>query len=225
MNEAEKTAYFRKAQTWDNEIIAGAIASRNRAWIMAICSMTIACLSLLALLFLLPLKTFEPYVIAVDRNTGYYEVARGLKDTNLSSDQAITESNLVHYVSLREQYNPSILKENYEKVVIMSDDTALKEFRDLWGSNNPKNPSIKMGQKTAIDIKIKSVSFISNKIASVRFLEEKKSPEGTKISHWNAVIEFQYTQKPTQMKKRFENPLGFQVINYRVNPEALETSL
>lgn len=224
MNEADKEAYFKRGQTWDNEIIAGAIASRNRAWILAVCSLLISCLSLLTLLLLLPLKTFEPYVIAVDRNTGYYEVARGLKDSDLTSDQAITESNLVRYVSLREQYNPAILKDNYETVVIMSGDTALKEFRDLWGSNNPENPSIKMGNKTAIDVKIKSVSFISDKIASVRFMEEKRSPEGLKTSHWNAMIEFHYTQKPAQMKERFENPLGFQVVNYRVNPEALETT-
>jgi len=223
MNEADQEAYFKRGQTWDNEIVANAIASRNRAWILAVCALVIACLSLLTLLFLLPLKTFEPYVIAVDRNTGYYEVARGLKDMGLASDQAITESNLVRYVSLREQYNPAILKNNYEKVVLMSGDAALKEFRDLWGQNNPDNPSIKMGKKTAVDVKIKSVSFINDNIASVRFIEEKRSPEGLKISHWNAVIEFQYTQKPTQMKERFENPLGFQITNYRVNPEALET--
>lgn len=218
-----KQDYFDKGQTWEYEIVANALSSRNRAWVMASFMGIIACLSLITLCLVLPLKTFVPYVITVDRQTGYYEVSKGLKDAALSSDEAVTQSNLVRYVSLREQYNPAILKDNFETIVMMSEDSALKDYRHLWSSKNPDNPSIKLGRKTTIDIKIKSVSFISDKIASVRFIRETRSPEGIKTSHWNAIIEFIYTQKPLQMKERFENPLGFRVINYRVNPEALET--
>jgi type IV secretion system protein VirB8 len=74
----------------------------------------------------------------------------------------------------------------------------------------------------SIDIKIKSVSFITDKTASVRFLREVRENDRTKVSEWNAVIQFRYSQKPMQMKDRFSNPLGFQVITYRVNPEVLE---
>ena len=220
---SEKEKYFNHGQTWDHEIIAGALQSRNRAWVLASGSMLLAVLAILTLIIILPLKTFEPYVITVDKQTGYYEVAKGLKDSDLASDQAVTESNLVRYVTLREQYNRAILENNYNSVVLMSGNGALKDFKDLWGANNPNNPSKKMGQKIAIDIKIKSVSFIGDKVAQVRFLKERRSPEGLKISHWNAVLEFRYTQKPTKMIERFENPLGFQVVNYRVNPETLET--
>ncbi|MBI1302057.1 MAG: type VI secretion protein [Alphaproteobacteria bacterium] len=215
--------YFKYAKTWDQEIVASALQSRNRAWIVATTCLILSLLCITALLLLLPLKTFEPYVVAVDRHTGYLEVVRGLKSSTLSEDQAITESNLVKYVSLREQYNPAILKNNYDEVVMMSGDQALKEFRELWAANNPDNPSVKLGTKSAIEIKIKSVSFISDRIASVRFLKEKTTPKGKKESHWNAVIEFHYAQKPTKMRERLSNPLGFQVTNYRINPEALES--
>lgn len=218
----EKQNYFNNGKTWDQEVIANALQSKNRAWLLTFASLTIAILSLLSLLLLLPLKTFEPYVISVDRATGYYEVARGLMASDLTGDQAVTESNLVRYVTNREQYNPAILKDTYDKVVLMSDAAALKDFRELWSASNPDNPSIKLGPKTAISIKIKSVSFIAEKIASVRFIKETKSAQSSKISHWNAVIEFQYTQKPEKMIDRFENPLGFQVTNYRINPETLE---
>lgn len=222
MNNQDIERYFKKAKDWDSEIVANALISRNRAWMVASMALILSCLSLITLLLILPLKTFEPYVISVDRNTGYYEVARGLKDSALTADQAITESNLVRYVSLREQYNPAILKDSYNKVVMMSGKGALKEFKTLWGPNNPENPSIKLGQKAAIEIKIKSVSFISKNIASIRFIEQQTAMDTVKTSHWNAVLEFQYVQKPLKMKERFENPLGFQVINYRVNPESLE---
>lgn len=218
-----KETYFKNGETWDSEIISNAIQSKNRAWIVAMFCMTISVLSLITLITILPLKTFEPYVVTVDQSTGYVEVTRGLKAGALSEDQAITESNLVRYVSLREQYIPAILKSNYEMTALMSGKAALKEFQNLWSASNPENPSIKLGNKTYVDIKIKSVSFINEKLVSVRFQKEKKTNDRVAISHWNAVIEFQYSQKPLKMKDRFSNPLGFQVINYRVNPEVLET--
>ena len=214
--------YYDKASTWDQEIIANAILSKKRAWIFAFICMGISILSLLTLILILPLKTFEPYVVTVDRSTGYLEVSKGLNDLTLSEDEAVTEANLVKYVSLREQYNPAILQQNYEAVSNMSDGQALKEYRELWAENNPNNPSRKMRDRGSIDIKIKSVSFINDKTASVRFLREVRENDRLRVSEWNAIIQFRYSQKPMQMKDRFSNPLGFQVTNYRVNPEVLE---
>ena len=92
--------YYDKASTWDQEIIANALLSRKRAWIFAFICMGISILSLLTLILILPLKTFEPYVVTVDRSTGYLEVSKGLKNLTLSEDEAVTEANLVKYVSL-----------------------------------------------------------------------------------------------------------------------------
>jgi type IV secretion system protein VirB8 len=218
----DREEYYKQGTTWDQEVIANALLSKKRAWIFAFICMGISVLSLLTLILILPLKTFEPYVVTVDRSTGYLEVSKGLNDTTLSQDEAITEANLVKYVSLREQYNPAILEQNYEAVSMMSDEKALKEYRELWAETNPNNPSRRLRNKGSIDIKIKSVSFITDKTASVRFLREVRENDRTKVSEWNAVIQFRYSQKPMQMKDRFSNPLGFQVITYRVNPEVLE---
>ena len=218
----DREEYYKQGTTWDQEVIANALLSKKRAWIFAFLCMGVSILSLLTLILILPLKTFEPYVVTVDRSTGYLEVSKGLNDTTLSQDEAITEANLVKYVSLREQYNPAILEQNYEAVSMMSDEKALREYRELWAETNPNNPSRRLRNKGSIDIKIKSVSFITDKTASVRFIREVRENDRTKVSEWNAVIQFRYSQKPMQMKDRFSNPLGFQVITYRVNPEVLE---
>jgi type IV secretion system protein VirB8 len=223
-NEVSKLQkYFKHGETWEQEIIANALQSRNRAWIMSFFCMGLAILSIVALLLLLPLKTFEPYIVTVDRSTGYLEVTKGLYQGNLTQDEAITQSNLVKYVSLRESYNPSILRENYDLVSLMSQGIALKEFQDLWNGKNSDNPSIVYGRKAAIDIKIQSVSFLNDKTASIRFQRELKENNQTKVSYWTAIINYQYTQKPTKMADRFLNPLGFQVTSYRINPEVLES--
>lgn len=214
--------YFKDGETWEQEVIANAFQSRNRAWILSFVCMGIAVLSLITLLLLLPLKTFEPYVVAVDRNTGYLEVTKGLYQGNLTQDEAITQANLVKYVSLRESYNPSVLRENYELASLMSQGAALQEYQQIWNGKNPNNPSIILGRKAAIDIKIQSVSFLNDKTASIRFQRELKENNQTKLSYWTAIIDYQYAQKPMKMAERFLNPLGFQVTSYRVNTEVLE---
>ena len=215
--------YMNAGDTWDREIFANMQQSRNRAWLLSFVCMGISILSLITLVLILPLKTFEPYVVTVDRSTGYLEVTKGLAQGNLTQDEAITEANLVKYVASRESYNPAILRENYDFVSLLSTGKALTEFRSLWDGKNPNNPSIIYGRQTSIDIKIQSVSFITDKTASVRFLREVHENNQIKTSSWNAVIEFQYSQKPLKMADRFSNPLGFQVLSYRINPEVLET--
>ena len=218
----EPRRYFNDGETWEQEIIANTLQSRNRAWFISFFSMGIAILSMITLLMILPLKSFEPYVITVDRNTGYLEVTKGLYQGNLTQDEAITQANLVKYVSLRETYNPSILRENYDLASLMSNGQALQEYQQLWNGQNPSNPSIVLGRKAAIDIKIQSVSFLNDKTASIRFQRELKENNQTKVSYWTAIIDYQYAQKPMKMSDRFLNPLGFQVTSYRVNPEVLE---
>ncbi|MBU0801459.1 MAG: type IV secretion system protein, partial [Alphaproteobacteria bacterium] len=138
----------------------------------------------------------------------------------------ITQSNLVRYLSARESYNPnpSALRENYEFVALLSGKSALKEFQLLWNGENPDNPSIKLGRKASVDIKIQSVSFLNERTASVRFSRELREDSLLKTSTWNAIIDFQYVQKPMKMIDRFSNPLGFQVTSYRINPEIMETT-
>jgi type IV secretion system protein VirB8 len=216
--------YFEDGETWDHEIFANMLQSRNRAWLMSFFCMGVATLSLLSILFLLPLKTFAPYIVTVDKSTGYVEVTKGLYEGSLTQDDAITESNLVRYVSTRESYNPSILRENYNFVALTSTGSALQESQQLWDGKNPDNPSVKMGQQSSIDIKIKSVSFLNEKTAAIRFLRTFRENGLVKTSSWNAVVDFQYVQTPLKMEDRFLNPLGFQITSYRVNPEAVENA-
>jgi type IV secretion system protein VirB8 len=214
--------HFKAGETWDQEVFANMRQSRNRAWAVAFFGMGSAVLSLICLALLLPLKTFAPYVVTVDRQSGYVEVTKGIYGGDLSQDEAVTQSNLVRYVSARESYNPVVLRENYDFVALLSSGEASKEFRQLWDGKNPDNPSIVYGKNAGIDVKIKSISLLNDKTAAVRFLRELHENDQTHVSHWNAIINFQYVQKPEKMADRFVNPLGFQIISYRINPDALD---
>jgi len=214
--------YFENGATWEHGIYANLESSRKRAWIIAFIALGLAMASILCLILLLPLKTFEPYVVTVDQSSGYTEITRSLKKGALSEQEAITESNLVRYVSLRESFNPHITRENYNLVALLSDQKALQEYEELWNENNPDNPSRIAGGKGTTDAKIKSVSFLNDETAQVRFMTQTRKENRVYQLHWNAIITFRYTQKPMKMLQRFENPLGFQVISYRKSQEILE---
>jgi type IV secretion system protein VirB8 len=220
--EGHPQEYFAMGETWDNEIFASIVHSRNRAWLLSFFCMGATLLALLSLVLLLPLKTFAPYVVTVDKSTGYVEVTKGLYDGAITPDDAVTESNLVRYVGTREAYNPSVLRENYNQVTLMSAGKALEEYRRLWDGKNPDNPSVRMGTSGTVAIHIKSVAFLNERTAEVRFQREYRAVDRTSLSDWNAIIDFQYVNKPMKMEERFQNPLGFQVLSYRINPETPE---
>lgn len=214
--------YFENGATWEHGVYANLEASRKRAWIVAFLSLGLAFACVLCLILLLPLKTFEPYVVTVDQSSGYTEITRPLKQGAISEQTAITESNLVRYVTLRESYNPHITRENYSLVALLSDQKALQEYEELWNENNPENPSRIAGGKGTTDVKIKSVSPLNDETSQVRFMTRTRKENRVYESHWNAIITFRYTQKPMKMLERFDNPLGFQVISYRKSQEILE---
>lgn len=214
--------YYAQGQSWEHSIYANLRSSKNRAWIVALISLATALCCVLCLAMLLPLKTYEPYVITVDKDTGYTHMTRPLKKGALSEDEAVRESNLVRYVVMRESYNPHILKENYKTIALLSDKNALHEFEELWSADNSDNPSKKLGFKSTIDVKIKSISLLNEQTAQVRFMTQLRKENTIRTAHWNVIITFQYTQRPLKMIERFTNPLGFQVISYRKSQEILE---
>lgn len=214
--------YFEDGATWEHEIYRSLRASTKRAWIITSALLVVTTLSLLSLVLLLPLKEFAPYVVTVDRSTGYVEVTRGLKPGPLTQDEAITQANLVRYVIARETYDPPDLEENYNRVVLMSEGEALEAHQNLWDASNPDNPAKVFGHDVETKVTIKSVTFLNEKTASVRFYRVRTERNVEATTHWVAIINFHYVDRPTRLLERFENPLGFKVMSYRVDQEVLD---
>lgn len=59
----------------------------------------------------------------------------------------------------------------------------------------------------------------------VRFARvlERSPTEKPLVTHWTATITFKYSGAPMKQRDRDRNPLGFQVTEYRVDPDAVES--
>jgi hypothetical protein len=66
-----------------------------------------------------------------------------------------------------------------------------------------------------------SLSFINDRVANVRFTRTVQTDTNIQNSDWIATITFRYTNAPMAEGDRYRNPLGFQVENYRADPEVV----
>ena len=184
----------------------------------------IALLALATLAMLVPLKSYEPYMVVVDKTTGFVEVKRPMAEGVLTQDEAVTTFNVVRYVKARETYDPKALKDNFDIAQLLGTGDASRELTEIFSPANPKNPIKILGMNTVVTTTIKSVTFPNNRTALVRFSTEEKSQTNTVVRHWVSLIRFRYTSTPMKNEYRFENPLGFQVTEYRRDQETAPTT-
>ena len=220
MNRPEKRkGYYEQGDTWDYEIHRKNEQSKKRAWVVAGVASTIAILAMLAVVLVLPLKEFAPYVITKDNSTGYIEVTRGLAPGDLQDDEAVTQANIVQCLTARETFDAQDVKENFEAVNLCMSEGALAEYRTLYARGSETSPVQLYGYAGVASVQIKSVQLLTPTTASVRFQTTLTMRERDTVNHWVAAIQFRYVQKPTSLAERFKNPLGFQITRYRRDQE------
>ncbi|MBP1844376.1 type IV secretion system protein VirB8 [Rhizobium petrolearium] len=221
-HDAALESYFQDGDRWEQEILKSAKRSRAIAWFITMVFGTITLLSLTALILLVPLKSFEPYIIEVDKNTGYLEVKSGLtKSVKLTDLQAITQANVVRYIRSREGYDPFAVTENFGIAALLSTNDAARELQELYSAANPDNPAKIYGKDKKVTVDLKSVTFSNPSTALVRFSTTEKSDTGQITRHYISVVRYRYTESPATNAWRFENPLGFQVYDYRRDQETV----
>ncbi|RUX44977.1 type VI secretion protein [Mesorhizobium sp. M4A.F.Ca.ET.050.02.1.1] len=216
--------YYKAGATWEDDTHRSLRRSRTLAWLVSGVASVVAGLSLLTLVLILPLKQFEPYVIEVDKTTGYLEVARALKPGDLSQNEAVTAANLVRYIRARETYDSREIKQNYDLAQLYSTGTASRDLTWAYTPSNAQSLDKIYGRNVTISVDVKSVSLLNSTTASVRFSTTTRRENSSTTDNWVAVVKFRYTTTPIKNEWRFDNPLGFQVIEYRRDQESAPTA-
>jgi len=211
--------YYADGATWEHDIARRNRNSRALAWIVAAVMSLVAIASLVTLALLVPLKTYEPYMVVVDKTTGFVEVKRPMAEGPLTQDEAVTTFNVVRYIKARETYDPKALKDNFDLAELLASGEAARELTELYSPANPQNPLKVYGTNTVVSVSVKSVTFPNNRTALVRFSTEEKSATSSITGNWVSLVRFRYTSTPMRNEFRFDNPLGFQVVDYRRDQE------
>jgi type IV secretion system protein VirB8 len=218
----DEQRYFETARTWEYDRMRAAIQSKRVAWGVAGGACALAVASVAAVAMLTPLKVVQPYVIRVDRSSGETEIVTALKGPQPRTyEDAVNRYFISQYVRLREGWLNDAARENAYTVMLMSDPAEASRYLANVQSNNKNAPSNIYGDKGYVSIAIRTISFLSPTVAQVRYTKIITFGQNTPVAqNWNAILTFRFTTAPEHEKDRNLNPLGFQVVNYRSDPEA-----
>lgn len=221
------------AVNYETTIADLAIRSAKRAWFVAFAAILMSLLLSGGYYYMLPLKEKVPFLVMADAYTGNATVARlegNFLDRSVTASEAINRSNVAHFVMMRESYDYSMMVlRDWRAVHSMSTSEVNVDYDNLYSKNNPNNPYTLYDRRSAIRVKILSISFIGGsatvapKGATVRFqrsLYDKSNGAVKPLDSKIATMEFTYNKNlRLEERDRIENPLGFQVTSYRVESD------
>lgn len=218
---SDHDTYYANAQSWADERVEAERRARRLAWIVAGVAGTIAVLLAIAIVMLLPLKTVQPYVVTVDRQTGAVEMATTVADGRLTQNEAVIEAELANYVRIRETFDATDLKTNFRRVQLLSAPDVRSAYIAAMAASNPASPLRTLGRGDTVAIRIKSVSLIGPGAALVRYDADRTAAGGRGVttSAFVSAIAFGFSGAPLSLADRFDNPLGFEVERYRRDAE------
>lgn len=224
-NDKELKQYLEEARTFDQDRLLAARRSTRVAWSVAGVAGLLACASTTAVIALAPLKTVEPFVIRVDQATGVPEVMTALTDGLEEYDEAVAKYFLALYVRTREGYSYAARSVIFDHVQIMSGPEEQAEFSASYNASNPDSPQYLFGKKTKAEVEIRSISFLDDGLAQVRFYRVTKNEDENleRRSQWVSTLTYTFDgQAEISAQDRMINPLGFVVTDYRADPEVVQ---
>ena len=221
------TAYFTEAASWDQDRAAQIRRSRRTAWWVAAGGWSCAVASAIALMVLMPLKRVDPFVIRVDNTTGLIDVVP-VYAGNADMPEAVTRYFLDHYVTVCERFNFSTAESDYEECGAFHTPQRNQIWYAAWNKTNPLSPLNTFKDGTVVRAQVTSVSFFQRSsgvtdLAQVRYVKARRPAGGTEEqkSYWIATVQYSFAEPAKDPKTRRWNPLGFKVIEFRSEPEAV----
>lgn len=220
---SERDTYYAAARTWADDRVAAAARQTRLAWIVAGAAGGIAAMLAIALVLLVPLKSVQPYVVTVDRQSGTVAIATTLTEGKLTQNEAVIQAQLATYVRARESFDETDLRVQYAQVQRLSAPAVARVYVTTMAAANPESPLRTLGRGDTVAVDVKSVSLISPGAALVRFDTRRSSLNGgqANVQSHVAAISFGFANAPLRLEDRFDNPLGFQVTRYRRDMEGM----
>ena len=211
-----------QARDWHADRYQAVYVSRNRWLVTALAGLTLAGLQAAALVCLVPLKTAVPFLIKEETSGAVTTLVPLSGKAPITYSEAVRKYFLARYVVDRETYDPMDLAENYQAVELMSLGTEERLFHQLIASTNPASPIVLYGREARRTIRIKSIAFLNDRTAQIRFTATvQRSSSLPSSSDWIATVAFKFGPVSSLEAERLVNPLGFSVTHYRIDQEVL----
>ena len=213
--------------TWEHSIVEARKASEKLAWNVTKAALALAFFCVVALALSMPLRQTVTRIVEVDKLTGETNVVRELP-AYVSSRNDINDKYWIKlFVIAHERYIAKILQKDFDSVKILSGDAVYTKYRSQFVGPNALQK--KLEDRVEIVPTILSITLSSPSIATVRFetsAQNVKNPgTTTEATRYIATLAYHYAPN-VYAKERdlIDNPLGFYVNTYQVDPEVAVTT-
>lgn len=215
---------------FEDELFFTLQQQRNNWAKIAIVCVAISLFSLICLVVVLPLDETKPYVVMVDKTTGEAEKLVQVRPATLDQQDAVLQAELVSYVVDRETYDPADNRVRIPDVMARSAGNAAETLADTWKSSATQYPPHVYGNEVRIRVVVKSISLTPSvrrgdtKLARVR-LTKYREEKGRQTAQRTYVATVGYEFAPKEnaaLETVWKNPLGFNVLTYRIDAETVE---
>jgi len=214
-----------EAKNWYTDRYEAVCIQRNILLIVTLCALVTTVFASVAIAWLMPLKSIEPFVIQIDETTGITQVVDPLRDDEITANEAIKRYMIYKYVMSRETYlvDTERRRDNYNVVRVMTEPDIYNNFRIGLSTNNEDSPTNVYGETKQRIIKVKSISFLNEETAQVRLSAEvvEGGRRVEKKTPYTILMTFEFKKMELTAGERFINPLGFLVESYNISEEIL----
>lgn len=212
----------KESRNWYKDRYQAVLLQRRLLMGLAFLSMASTLVVMIILSQMVPMKGIEPFLIQVDPKSGITQMVNPMSTKEITALESVNDFFIVQYIRSRESYDVRTFKQNYGIVRIMSEQT--KVFRDFKRQSNPNDPMsvpARMGSTGTRSVKFKSIVYRQQNQAQARLLIEETTASGSVLqSHKIATIVFEYAKLELTAEERYINPLGFRVLEYRIDEDA-----
>lgn len=210
---AEQTV---EVHDWHYRRYEKSIIQRNILFVgIVVCFIMLFC-SLLTIIYISGTRKIEPLLVQVEEKTGITKVVVPMDTKLLSAEDALAKYMIKRYIIARETYNPVDYETISKRTIkLMSSNAVYRQYRGYLRDKD-NDPSVIYGANNSTSLNIRSWSKIDRNKYIVRF-SVIESQEQLGASNKIAVVEIAYVAMELNDSDLDINPVGMQVIGYRVD--------
>ncbi|MEY3197221.1 MAG: type secretion system protein VirB8 [Pseudomonadota bacterium] len=207
------------ARSWFEERYETTLIQRNILALIAACCIGAIAIAVVAVTKISLSREFDPFVIQIEDTTGIARVVNPVSLDVLVGKDELSKYFLKKYVTARETYNPVDFDTFAKKTIRLMSTSQIYRTYINFIKDKANDPTISYGQKNTTYLNVRSWSKLSDKQYMLRFSLTETAGE-RKTFNKIAVIEFGYIPMELTDEERDINPVGFQVLGYRVDDDA-----
>lgn len=209
-----------EVKNWYADRYQRVLVQRNILALVTLVALIVVLFSTFTISGLTPLKSVQPFLIQVDERSGMTQVVNPLSSNELLASEALKQYFVVQYIRARESFDANLYQYNFEIVRLMSKPDIFRTYAQVFDPTNENSPIFKYGRDYKRLVDFKTVTFLNENLAQARIVVTEEVPRRAAVTTTYVIsVNFEFVALELPLKDRYINPLGFQVINYRIDEE------